>query len=242
MTIGIFTCFRKIQQNRKFGTYLILRGAYIRGGLYLEGSLCQRVKGLIFGGLIFGGLIFRRLIFGKSYYDSYSECISECISCKKVGKSLEPFWRKGHKSRKNIFFGHLIPYNAGLRIFLENPYGSNNVPYCLLHSCKILGKSLELFWKKGQKSKENNTFFGHLISYNTGLINFSEKPSSLNNGHYCLLHSCKNLRKFLEPFWRRGQRRKKHLFLTRTLRYLIDGGCHKRGGSEIFLKFNKQGS
>ena len=42
MTIGIFTCFRKIyEDNMKFGTYLILRG-----GLY-SGEL-------IFGGLIFG--------------------------------------------------------------------------------------------------------------------------------------------------------------------------------------------
>ena len=55
MTIGIFTCFKKIYvQNLKFGTYRILRGAYIRESLYSEGNSCQWIEGLICGGLIFG--------------------------------------------------------------------------------------------------------------------------------------------------------------------------------------------
>ena len=37
MTIGIFTCFRKIyEQNMKFGIYLILRGLIIGGGAYIR--------------------------------------------------------------------------------------------------------------------------------------------------------------------------------------------------------------
>ena len=56
------------------------------------------------------------------------------------------------KSKKKTFFRHLIPYNPGLRIFSDRPSGSNNEPYCPLHLCKKLGRSLEPFRRKGQKS------------------------------------------------------------------------------------------
>ena len=40
----------------------------------------------------------------------------------KFGRSLEPFWIKVQRSKKNTFLGHLIPYDAGLRIFSKkNP-------------------------------------------------------------------------------------------------------------------------
>ena len=38
-------------------------------------------------------------------------------SCEKFERSLEPFWREGHKSKKHPLFRHLIPYNPGLRFF-----------------------------------------------------------------------------------------------------------------------------
>ena len=74
-------------------------------------------------------------------------------SCKKLGRSFDQLWRKGKKS-KNTFFEHLIPYNPRFKTFSEKPSVSNNGPYCPLQSCQILGRSLELFWRKGQKSKK----------------------------------------------------------------------------------------
>ena len=57
MAIDIFTCLRKVyEQNMNFGTYLILRGAHIRG--------------LIFGGkfvLVSRGLIFREGLYTEFY-------------------------------------------------------------------------------------------------------------------------------------------------------------------------------
>ena len=61
---------------------------------------------------------------------------------------VELFWRKGKKA-KNTFFGHLIPYNPELRIFLENSSDSNDEAYCSLRSCKKVGKSLEPSYSKG---------------------------------------------------------------------------------------------
>ena len=79
---------------------------------------------------------------------------------------VAPFWRKNPniilrevlkertKSERPHLFGQLIPYNLVLRIFSEKPSGSNDGPYCPLHSCKKLGRSFEPFWRKGQKSKK----------------------------------------------------------------------------------------
>ena len=50
-----------------------------------------------------------------------------------------------------------ISYNLGLRIFSEKPSSSNDGSYCSLHSCRKLGKSLELFWRKGQKPSHGRT-------------------------------------------------------------------------------------
>ena len=45
------SCFREIfGLNLIFVYYLISRGGLYLGGLYLEGNLCQLVRGLIFGG------------------------------------------------------------------------------------------------------------------------------------------------------------------------------------------------
>ena len=57
------------------------------------------------------------------------------------------------KNKKTHLFGHLIPYNPGLRIFSEKQSCSNNGPYCPLQPCNNLGRSLELFWSKGKRTK-----------------------------------------------------------------------------------------
>ena len=95
------------------------------------------------------------------------------------------------KKYKNAFFGHLIPYNPGFRIFSEKLSCSKNGPYCPLHLCKKLGRSSEQFWSKVQRSKKTH-LFAHLIPYNPGLRIFSEKQSWTNNWPYYPLHSCKN--------------------------------------------------
>ena len=58
--------------------------------------------------------------------------------------------------------------------------------------------------KRPKKSK--GTFFGHLIPYDPGLSNLSEKPSGSNDRPYYPLHSYKNLGRSLMPFWRKGQK------------------------------------
>ena len=60
------------------------------------------------------------------------------------------FEEKGQKSQKHLS-GHLIIYIPRLRILSEKSFGSNNVPYCALRSCKRLRRSIE--WRKGQKIK-----------------------------------------------------------------------------------------
>ena len=72
MTIGIFTCFRMIyEQNMKFGTYLILKGAYIRGGLIFGGKFVLVIKGAYIlrgGGLYSGGGYIRYFTVFRSFY------------------------------------------------------------------------------------------------------------------------------------------------------------------------------
>ena len=60
---------------------------------------------------------------------------------------------KENKVKKTLF-GHLIPYNPGLRTFSKNPSISTDGANCPIHSCKKLGGSLEPFWRKGQKGKK----------------------------------------------------------------------------------------
>ena len=46
-----------------------------------------------------------------------------------LGRSLEPFLRKGQKSKKATFLTqHLFPYNPGLRMFSEKRSGSIDGP------------------------------------------------------------------------------------------------------------------
>ena len=53
----------------------------------------------------------------------------------------------------NTFFGHLIPYNPGSRIFSEKQsWSKDGGPYCPLHS--KLGRSLQPFWSEVQRSKK----------------------------------------------------------------------------------------
>ena len=77
-------------------------------------------------------------------------------SCKKLGRAVLEKRTKTYK--RTIFFAPLIPYNMGLRFLSQKSSDSKDGPYCPLHSCKKLGRSLELFWRKGQK-KVKNTFF-----------------------------------------------------------------------------------
>ena len=58
--------------------------------------------------------------------------------------------KKSFASRNKFhLFVYLIPYNPGLNIFSEKPSGSNDGPYCPTLMQKI-GRSLELFWRKGK--------------------------------------------------------------------------------------------
>ena len=100
-------------------------------------------------------------------------------SCKKLERSLDPFLGKVETSKKNTFFGHLIPYNPTLRIFSGKPFCSKNGPNCLLHSCKKLGRSLKQFWNKGLKTshgRTKNTIFFTFIPYNAGLRLLFKNP------------------------------------------------------------------
>ena len=66
-------------------------------------------------------------------------------TCKISEDPRSHFGVKYKEVKKDKFFGHLI-YNPRLRIFLEKQSCSNNGPYCPLHSCKKLERSLEPFW------------------------------------------------------------------------------------------------
>ena len=92
-----------------------------------------------------------------------------------IRKILRAVVEKMTEKWKKHLFGHLITYNPRLRLFSEKQSDSNNGPYCPLHSCKKLGRSLEPFWKKGQKSQKQLFWTQHLIPYNQGLRIFSEK-------------------------------------------------------------------
>ena len=94
-----------------------------------------------------------------------------------MGRSLVLFRSRVQRSKKTTFFGHLIPYIPGLRIFSGKQFCSTNGPYCPLHSCKKLGRSWGPFWRKVQRSKKA-TFFGHLIPYNPRLRISLKIPSA----------------------------------------------------------------
>ena len=56
-------------------------------------------------------------------------------SCKNLGGSLDPFWRKGQqKVEINLFWTrHLIPYNSGLR-FLQKKHLAQRMGPIVLHT------------------------------------------------------------------------------------------------------------
>ena len=70
-----------------------------------------------------------------------------------------------------------------------------------------IGKTLRDALEKRPKTSKN----GHLIPYNPVLRLLSEKPSILNNAHYCPLESCKNLGRSLRV-GEKAKKVKEHLF------------------------------
>ena len=100
-----------------------------------------------------------------------------------------------------------ISASPKLRIFSEKQSCSKNAPYCPLHSCKKLGRSLETFRSKVQRSKKTP-----FLDTKSPIIRDDEffgKQSCSNIGPYCPLHSCKKLGRSLEPFRSKVQRSKK---------------------------------
>ena len=59
---------------------------------------------------------------------------------------------KGPKGTKKHIFGHLNPICFVIHNFFRKKSDSNDWPFFPIHSCKKLGKSLEPFWRDGQKS------------------------------------------------------------------------------------------
>ena len=57
-------------------------------------------------------------------------------SYQKLGISFEAFCSKIERSKKYTFFGHLIPYNLGLRIFSENNLSQTMYPNVLYTHAK----------------------------------------------------------------------------------------------------------
>ena len=111
-------------------------------------------------------------------------------SCKKLGRSLELFWWKGHKSKKPTFFGHSIPFNPDLRIL------NTKLKLCALLSTthmqkirKILRVVLE---RRPKKSK--NTFFGQSIPYNPRLRIFQKNHLAQTMGPIVFYTHAKNLK------------------------------------------------
>ena len=148
-----------------------------------------------------------RIFWEKQYFGLYCPL----HSCKKLGRSLESFRSKVQRSKKNTIFGNLIPYNPILRIFSKEKSCSNNGPYCPLHSCKKLGRSLEPFWSKGQRTKKTHLFWT-LNPLESGIKIFFRKTIWLKR---CALLSTTLLQKIgksLEPFQRKVQKLEKKLF------------------------------
>ena len=89
------------------------------------------------------------------FFQKLSTTIDESHCLLHLSKTpLEQFWRQDQNGKKTHLFWTLN-LNPGLRIFSEKLSGSNDGPYCPLHSCKKLGKSLEPFWRKGRKVKKD---------------------------------------------------------------------------------------
>ena len=61
------------------------------------------------------------------------------------------------KSPQNIILWHLMPLNFSFRIFSNKLSGSKNALHCPLQSCKKLGRSLEPFWRRGQRLHRTDT-------------------------------------------------------------------------------------
>ena len=96
------------------------------------------------------------------------------------------------ESHPNTILWHLIPNNLGLRIFSEEASGSNDGPYCPLYSYKKLEKSLEPFWKKGQKS-QRTPFLATRSPIICDQESFQKKMSGSNNVTHCPQQLCEKL-------------------------------------------------
>ena len=66
---------------------------------------------------------------------------------------------KKTKKVKNTFFRHLIPYNPGLRIFLERAFGSNDGPIVLYTYARNKEDPWSRFEEKAKKVKKKQTHF-----------------------------------------------------------------------------------
>ena len=134
--------------------------------------------------------------FSGPYFESNT--IEQCIcswNLLKIKSSWRGLYSTVLKKYKKPHSWHLILYNPGLRISLKNPSGWNNGTYCPLHLCKKLGRSLEPFWRKGQKSKKKHTFFEH-NSLQLGVKIFFRRTIWLKQ--WALLHSVQ--RGMIPPF------------------------------------------
>ena len=63
---------------------------------------------------------------------------------------------KAKKVKRHLFWP-LNRRQSGIKNFLEKSSRLNNTPYCPLKSCKTLGRSLDLFWRKGKKTPHRRT-------------------------------------------------------------------------------------
>ena len=61
----------------------------------------------------------------------------------KLGGSLVLFWSKGQKRKKTTYFGHVIPYNLGFRLFQKNNLAQTMASYTHAKIMKILRTVLE---------------------------------------------------------------------------------------------------
>ena len=82
---------------------------------------------------------------GLRIFSEKLSCSNDGLYCllhswKTLGRALV---EKRPKSQKHLFWMRHLNPNPGLRIFSEKLSCSNNKPYCILHSCKKLGRSLQ---------------------------------------------------------------------------------------------------
>ena len=105
------------------------------------------------------------------------------------------------KNSKNVIFWHFcVPDYLRIKIFFKNSALSLFYIYCILHSCKILEKSLEQFLRRIQKH-----YFLKLIPdyLKTKIKNFSQKFGSVTFLHLWYLTFMQNFREILKAVLRK---------------------------------------